>query len=546
MMAGCLERMMRLRLVFHGAAGEVTGSCFLLEGQRGKLLVDCGLFQGDKRTKERNYGPFPFDPASIDGVVLTHAHIDHSGLLPKLIKHGFRGHIYATAPTVQLCEVMLPDSGYIQEMEVERKNRKLSRAGKPLLEPIYTAEDARQGMSQFRPVDYKELVQVAPGFSARFWDAGHILGSAAIEVRAEEDGREISLVFSGDLGGWNRPVVRDPEVPGRVDWLIMESTYGDRIREADGDQLEQLAPIITDTFRRGGNVVIPAFAVERTQALLYGLHKLVVEGRIPQPQLFLDSPLAIAATKIFCANPEVFDEPTTAFSQQVGACPFYVPGMIMAQSTEESMAINKVKQGAIIISASGMCDAGRIKHHLKHNLWRCESSVVFVGYQAQGTLGRQLLDGSPLVRIHGEEIRVRAQIHYIEGFSAHGDQLDLLRWASSFPQRPRQIFLVHGEEKALTTLADLFQRELGVPVAVPSIGAAYELEEVARVLAMGKPSSPETISLRAKLWRTYRSLADRLEELQRAGASEEQLDGVIKGLEGLKEDVSQLLLGAEN
>jgi len=479
-------------------------------------------------------------------VVLTHAHIDHSGLLPKLIKHGFRGPVYATGPTVQLCAVMLPDSGYIQEMEVERKNRKLSRAGKPLLEPIYTAEEARQAMSQFRPVDYQQMVQVAPGFSACFWDAGHILGSAAIEIRAEEDGREISLVFSGDLGGWNRPVVRDPEVPGRVDWLIMESTYGDRIREADGDQLEQLASIITDTFRRGGNVVIPAFAVERTQALLYGLHKLVVEGRIPQPQLFLDSPLAIAATKIFCNNPEVFDEPTTEFSQQVGTCPFYVPGMVMSESTEQSMAINKVKGGAIIISASGMCDAGRIKHHLKHNLWRPESSVVMVGYQAQGTLGRQLLDGSPLVRIHGEEIKVRAQIHYIDGFSAHGDQLDLLRWASSFPQRPRQVFLVHGEENALATLADLLHRELGVPVAIPSMAAAYELDEEAQLLAMGMRSSLESISLRAQLWRTYRSLADRLEELQRAGASEEQLDGVIKGLQRLEDKVGQLLSGAEN
>jgi metallo-beta-lactamase family protein len=539
--------MMRVRLIFHGAAREVTGSCFLLEGQKGRLLVDCGLFQGDKRTKERNYGPFPFDPAAIDGVVLTHAHIDHSGLLPKLIKHGFRGSIYATGPTVELCEVMLPDSGYIQEMEVERKNRKLSRAGKPLLEPIYTAEDARQGMSQFHSVDYQQLVQVAPGFSARFWDAGHILGSAAVEIRAKENDREMSLVFSGDLGGWNRPVVRDPEVPGDAQWLIMESTYGDRLRESYGNQLEQLAQIIADTFRRGGNVVIPAFAVERTQALLYGLHRLVVEGRIPQAQLFLDSPLAIAATRVFCNNPEVFDERTTEFSQQVGTCPFYIPGMVMAESTAESIAINKIKQGAIIISASGMCDAGRIKHHLKHNLWRPESSVVLVGYQAQGTLGRQLVDGNPLVRIHGEEIKVRAQIHSIEGFSAHGDQLDLLRWASSFPQRPRKVFLVHGEEEALETLADLLRREMGVPVEIPSLSAAYELEEEARLLAMGRPSSPETISLRSSLWRTYRSLADRIEELQRAGANEEQLHGVIKGLEGLEEEVSQLVSrAAEN
>ena len=281
-------------------------------------------------------------------------------------------------------------------------------------------------MSQFRPVDYQQMVQSPPVFRLLLGCRPLSSGPRPLRIRAGEDGREISLVFSGDLGGWNRPVVRDPEVPGRVDWLIMESTYGDRIREADGDQLEQLASIITDTFRRGGNVVIPAFAVERTQALLYGLHKLVVEGRIPQPQLFLDSPLAIAATKIFCNNPEVFDEPTTEFSQQVGTCPFYVPGMVMSESTEQSMAINKVKGGAIIISASGMCDAGRIKHHLKHNLWRPESSVVMVGYQAQGTLGRQLLDGSPLVRIHGEEIKVGPRSTH-RWLSAHGDQLDLLR-----------------------------------------------------------------------------------------------------------------------
>ncbi|MEW6662461.1 MAG: MBL fold metallo-hydrolase RNA specificity domain-containing protein [Bacillota bacterium] len=529
-----------MRLIFHGAAGTVTGACFLLETQGGKILVDCGLFQGDKETKERNYGPFPFEPGEIKALLLSHAHIDHSGLIPKLIKHGFQGPVYTTPATMELCEVMLADSGYIQEMEVERKNRKLSRAGKPLLEPIYTADDARAGMRQFRAVDYDRLFEVLPGVEARFTEAGHILGSAAVEIAAS--GKEkFRLVFSGDLGGWDRPIVRDPQTPEAPDWLILESTYGNRLRENDEGQLERLGQVINDTFRRGGNVIIPAFAVERTQSLLFGLHQLVQKKVINPARIFVDSPLAIAATKIFCQHPGIFDEKTARFTEETGNCPFFIPGMVMTQKAEESMAINKVRSGAIIISASGMCEAGRIKHHLKHNIWRPECSIVFVGYQARGTLGRQIVDGNPIVRIHGEEVKVKAQIHSLEGFSAHADQQDLVRWIDSFPRKPSRVFLVHGEEEALDTLSNIVQNRFGISVEIPALNSAYELDEETRLVASGVRSSAEAVLLRDNLWKGYKSLFDRLELLQRADVSEEELKKVLNQLEQLEKQVSKLI-----
>ncbi|MGI6038406.1 MAG: MBL fold metallo-hydrolase RNA specificity domain-containing protein [Limnochordia bacterium] len=529
-----------MRLSFHGAAGQVTGSCFLLDTDQSKILVDCGLFQGDKRIRERNYGPFPFSPGEIDAVLLTHAHIDHSGLLPKLIKHGFTGPVYATPPTVELCSVMLPDSGYIQEMEVERKNRKLSRAGKPLLEPIYTAEDALAAMAQFREVEYDRYYQILPGLQARFTDAGHILGSAAVEIVVSGPGEEFRLVFSGDLGGWDRPIVRDPVTPTSPDWLIMESTYGNRLQPDKGGQLEELGQIINDTFRRGGNVIIPAFAVERTQALLYGLHKLVQGGIISPARIYVDSPLAIAATRIFMQHPAYYDEPTTQFAERTGLSPFDIPGLVMTEKAEESMAINRVRSGAIIISASGMCEAGRIKHHLKHNLWRPECSVVFVGYQAQGSLGRQILDGNKVVRIHGEPVQVRAAIHDIEGFSAHADQRDLLRWVGTLAPKPKRVLLVHGEAEAREALSRLVTEEYGIPVELPALDAVYELERAALVVD-GVVTSPAEVELQASLWKRYRSLADRLEELQRAPVGPQELAGILQALESLEEQVGRLV-----
>ncbi len=472
-----------LKLAFYGAARTVTGSCFLVEAGDTRVLVDCGMFQGTREIRERNYRDFPFRPGDIDFVLLTHAHIDHSGLIPKLFLGGYDGPVVATHGTADLCGILLPDSGHIQEMEVERKNRKARRAGKPLLQPIYTARDAFACLPNFRPVRYREVVTLTPNIKVRFREAGHILGSALIEMWVGE----VKIVFTGDLGGPGHPIVRDPAIVGSADYVVMESTYGDRLQRDTEDVEAQLAEVIKETFARGGNLIIPAFAVERTQDLLLALNNLIEAGEIRARDVYIDSPLAISATEIFCRHPEYYDEETTALMEATGACPLHLPGLRYARTTEESMALNEIKGGAIIISASGMCDAGRIKHHLKHNLWRPECTILFVGYQAHGTLGRRILDGAKTVRIHGEEIVVRAAIRKIEGFSSHADQAELLAWLGSLQGPPAQVFLVHGEEEAQKVLAELIGRELGFPVEVPQYGQVFELQATGR----SHPVQPE-------------------------------------------------------
>lgn len=458
-----------MRLTFYGAARTVTGSCYLLEHTGHKILIDCGLFQGSKALKERNYTSFPFDPQEINLVLLTHAHIDHSGLLPKLFKEGYAGQVICTHGTEKLCSIMLPDSGYIQEMEVERKNRKNMRSGKPLLEPIYTAADAKYCLDHFRGINYETWFSPLKGVNVCLHDAGHILGSAIIELKLETDHGTISLAFSGDLGGEGQPIVRDPHRLTAVDYLVMESTYGNRRRkeQIENEKLEQLAGIITATFERGGNVIIPAFAVERTQDLLYYLGLLILQGRIDERSIYIDSPLAISATEIFRCFPEYYDAEIRALERESGVSPLDFPNLNFSRSVEESVALNKIRQGAIIISASGMCDAGRIKHHLKHNLWREKCTVLLVGYQAEGTLGRRLLEGVKKVRIHGEEVAVRAKIKNLEGFSSHADQEGLLSWVSTLVSKPRMIFLTHGEENSLETLSDLINNRLSIKTKVP-------------------------------------------------------------------------------
>ncbi|MDN5347477.1 MAG: metallo-beta-lactamase family protein [Clostridia bacterium] len=480
-----------LKLQFCGAARTVTGSCYLVDNGQSRILVDCGLFQGSKAIKERNYGDFPFNPAQITAVVLTHAHIDHCGLIPKLYKHGYRGPVYATPPSLDLCAVLLPDSGHIQEMEVERKNRKNSRAGLPLLTPIYTAAEAEACLKYFRPLEYGQKQEIAPGVTVRLQDAGHILGSAIVEMWLKTGQGELKIAFSGDLGNPGQPIVNDPTPIDTAEYVVMESTYGNRFH-TDEDKIARLRQVIQETRQRGGNLVIPAFAVERTQDLLYALNVLLQHGEIQPQEVFVDSPLAIAATEIFCRYARYFDAETRALaSTDEDGCPLTIPNLHFSRTTEESMALNKIKSGAIIISASGMADAGRIKHHLKHNLWRPECTILLVGFQAEGTLGRRLLEGEKKVRIHGEEIAVRAQIVSIDGFSAHADQPELLNWLKRFQKKPGHIFITHGEEQASLTLARLITSELGITATVPHYLEEIELRPTG---VLAHPASAEALA----------------------------------------------------
>ena len=471
-----------MKITFLGAARTVTGSCYLLEHNGCSFLVDCGMFQGNKAVKEHNYGDFAFNPAVIDFVLLTHAHIDHSGLLPKLWRYGFTNPIYTTTGTALLSEIMLPDSGYIQEMEVERKNRKLTRAGKKLLTPIYTAADATAMQHLFHPVAYNESFYPADGIEVILRDAGHILGSAMVEIYYQEQGQRHKIIFTGDLGRNNQAIVEDPFTEESCDFLTIESTYGDRLHTGGFEEEKpRFAQIIKETISRGGNVVIPAFAVDRTQDILMLFYEMQQTKMIPVVPIYVDSPMAVKATEIFAAHPEYFDAETVALFCKEGKAPFLLDNMTYARTAAESMRLNEIN-GAVIISASGMADAGRIKHHLKHNLWRPESSVVFFGFQADGSLGRRLLDGESKVTIHGEEIEVRASIYNMDGFSAHADYEEILAWLGQFKQLPKQIFVTHGNESSALSLAQKITEQYHVTALVPRLGDIVELaQEAAQV-----------------------------------------------------------------
>jgi len=515
-----------MKLQFLGAAGIVTGSCFLLDTGNARIMIECGMYQGPKEIREYNYGNFLVPPGSVDHVLLTHAHIDHSGLIPKLVKHGFQGKIFATAPTVELCEVMLPDSGFIQEMEVERKNRKNRRAGQPMIEPIYTVDDAYKSLSYFKPVMYDEIVQIMPGIRARFVDAGHILGSAMIELWVRENESEVKLVFSGDIGNMNMPIVKDPSCIAEADYVIMESTYGSRLHDQQKEEIELLFDAIRDTYLKGGNLIIPAFAVERTQDLIYHLYLLMEAGRMPPMQVYIDSPLATAATAVFWKHRNVFDRETSDLIKK-GDDLFQAPGIKFTRSVDESRALNSIDR-AVIISASGMCEAGRIRHHLKYNLWRPESTVLFVGYQAQGSLGRLILDGAESVRILGDKIAVKADIRFIEGYSAHADQAGLVGWVKKFASLPREIFLVHGETESLRTLAGLLKSELGANVTIPELRQAVNLVVPA---AVSEPVDP--------IKSAYVSLTEKIQGLLRTGTNAEHREEILRLLAELEIAVDQ-------
>lgn len=467
---------MSVHLSFHGAARTVTGSCFRLRTRAGTVLVDCGLFQGSKTLRELNYGDFPFRPSDIDAVILTHAHIDHSGLLPKLCRLGFNGTIHTTVPTVDLCSVMLPDSGHIQESEVDRLNRRNRQRGRKQVEPIYTLRDALACMEQFAGHDYEAWVEIFPGLRARFWNAGHMLGSSSVEVHVADggDGKPVTLFFSGDIGPEQKLLQPDPEAPAGYDYLLCESTFGatDRASITPDARRAQLARHVRAAAEKRGALLIPSFAVERTQEVVTDLMLLMHNGEAPAAPVFIDSPLAHRATEIFLKHADMLEH-SAALKAALNS-----PNLQFSESVEDSKAIGRLSGYHVILSASGMCDAGRIRHHLKNHLYRPNATVLMVGYQAQGTLGRILLEGADTVKIHGEEVNVKASIEHINSYSGHADAPELEQWISERLPVHRNIFLTHGEEPGMTGLAGRIAGKLIAAdrIVTPDIDDTFRLD----------------------------------------------------------------------
>ena len=469
-----------MKIKFCGATIGVTGSCHLLYTERHRVLLDCGQFQGNKEMDALNYEPFPFDPTAVETVVLSHAHIDHCGRIPLLVKRGFKGDIYCTDATADLLRVMLLDSAYIHEKDAEWQSKKNARTGKPPVEPLYTVDDAERSLKLVKPILYDQLVEINDEMKIVFNDAGHILGSAITEIWVTENEQTSKIVFSGDLGVNNRPILRDPKKIKKADYLIMESTYGNRLHPENSTSIDRLIHIIKDTVKRGGSVIIPAFAVGRTQELIYELnmfyeHHPEYKELLDDLYVYIDSPMATTATEVFRKNAQVFDEETKQLILS-GDNPLDFKNLIFTRSTAESQALNMNRESKIIISASGMCEAGRIRHHLKHNLWDSRNSIVFVGYQAEGTLGRALIEGAKEVKLFGETVMVAAEIHNLEGFSGHADQNGLLDWLGGFQKIPKQIFLVHGEEQSKIDFAKVAQERLGLSTTPIFANSEFELE----------------------------------------------------------------------
>ncbi|HAN09852.1 MAG TPA: MBL fold hydrolase [Clostridiales bacterium] len=468
-----------MKITFLGAAKTVTGSCYLVQFNNKNFLVDCGMFQGHSKENEFNEEPFPFNAADIDYILLTHSHIDHSGRIPKIYKDGFRGQVICTKATHDLCQIMLPDSGFIQEHEAEWKNRKLIRAGKSPIPPMYTAEEAMQSLKLFKYISYYEDVSLSDDLRVRFLDAGHILGSSILEIWVRENGHETKIVFSGDLGNNDLPILRAPDIIEDADYLIIESTYGNRLHSQTEDRVHKLMNIMKETIDRGGNVIIPSFAVGRTQEIIYEIHKFKEEYPeyvkfLNETPVYIDSPLAISATEVFRNNLDCFDEEAQTYVRN-GDNPLDFPGLKLSKSADDSKALNEDQVPKIIISASGMCEAGRIRHHLKHNLWKPESSILFVGYQAVGTLGRRLTDGAKKVKLFGEEISVNAKIEVIEGYSGHADQNGLIDWVKHIKNKPKKVFIVHGEPDAQEVFSKLLDEKFGFDTVIPEYADHFDL-----------------------------------------------------------------------
>ncbi|MEY8369005.1 MBL fold metallo-hydrolase [Anaerovoracaceae bacterium 42-11] len=513
-----------MRIKFCGASSGVTGSCHLLTTENHKVLLDCGQFQGGKAQEALNYEPFPFDPKEVECVILSHAHIDHCGRIPLLVKRGFTGKIYCTDATADLLDVMLKDSGFIHEKDAEWKSKRAARAGKPPVEPLYTYEDAVKALEYVVPVLYDQQIEINDHMKIVFNDAGHILGSAITELWVEEDGRESKIVFSGDLGMMNRPILRDPTIIKKADYVIMETTYGNRNHPANSTSIKELLDIVLKTTRRGGTVVIPSFAVGRTQELIYEFNKFYEEHseykeEMDQLMVYVDSPMATTATEVFRKNAQVFDEETRDYILR-GDNPLDFKNLKFTRSTAESQALNLDRNPKVIISASGMCEAGRIRHHLKHNLWDSKSSIIFVGYQAEGTLGKLLVEGGKDVVLFGEEIHVNAEIYNLEGFSGHADQDGLFSWLAGFRQKPKQIFLVHGEEDSKKDFGKLISDKLGYDPVVVLGNSEFELDmNTAKIL--------------------------NFEEAEEAAVEDEEIQAVRRQISDIHNDIESILYNTD-
>ena len=517
-----------MKITFLGAARTVTGSNFLVEAAGKKFLVDCGMYQGKITEELENSDPFVYSAEEIDFMLLTHAHIDHSGRIPKLYNEGFKGPIYATKATCDLCEIMLPDSGHIQEVEIEWKNRKRMREGLDPLPPLYTAEEAYDCLEIFQRVQYDEIVEIDDNISVRFNDAGHMLGSAIIEIWATENGKTTKAVFTGDLGNNDLPLLDSPTMISTADYLIMESTYGNRLHMRNDEKATMFLDIVAETLDKGGRVIIPSFAVGRTQEILYELDKLKEDlgqdeefarkyEKLMNVPVYVDSPLAISATEVFKKNTELFEDEIQEKIKR-GDNPLEFRGLQFTPTADESKALNEDHRPAIILSASGMCEVGRIKHHLKHNLWNPNSTILFVGYQAPGTLGRTIVDGAEKVKIFGEEIAINARVEYIEGYSGHADQTWLLNFIWSFTNPPKHVFLVHGEYEGQEELKRKIEDSSECKVTIPDFGESYELG------ADGPELLEETQEIEAyrKEFRRL-DIIDRIEELKESIADMESV-----------------------
>lgn len=538
-----------MNITFLGAAKTVTGSNFLVEAAGKKFLVDCGMYQGQAKDELKNEEPFLFNVDEIDFVLLTHAHIDHSGRLPKLYKEGYRNKIIATKATCDLCAIMLPDSGHIQEMEAEWKNKKRKRKGQKELPPLYTAEEAAKSLEIFRPVKYDEIIQIDENISVRFNDAGHMLGSAIIEVWVNEDGKQIKTVFSGDIGNNDIPLLSSPTMIESADYLVMESTYGNRLHLKNDQKAQDFLRIVSQTLNKGGTVVIPSFAVGRTQEILYEINNLKDVKHdeefereyktLMRTPVYVDSPLAISATEVFQENMDLFDDETQKIIKS-GDNPLEFPGLKFTRTADESKELNEKNESSIIISASGMCEVGRIKHHLKHNLWNPNSTILFVGYQAPGTLGRKIVDGAKQVKIFGEDIAVNARIEYIEGYSGHADQEWLLNFVYSFINKPKHIFLVHGEPEGQVVLKDKIEETTEISVTIPDFGEKYELSDEINVIDKVKARKASEYT-RLQVIERMKTLQEELKDMEEI-VKEEMLTESAKDeeIESLNEKMKEL------
>lgn len=547
-----------MNITFLGATKTVTGSNILVEGAGKKFLVDCGMYQGQAALESQNYDEFAFRVSDIDFMLLTHAHIDHSGRIPKLYKEGYRQPIYATKATCDLCTIMLPDSGYIQETENEWRNKKRVRTGKKPLPPLYTAQDALQSLEVFEPVKYDTIIDIDENIKVRFNDAGHMLGSAIIEVWVTEDGETKKIVFTGDIGNNDLPLLSAPTMIESTDFLVMESTYGNRLHVRNEQKAQAFLKIVSETLDRGGKVIIPSFAVGRTQDIVYELNKLKDLRKddkefyrqyqtLMHAPVYVDSPLAISATEIFKQNTDLFDEEIRE-EMSKGDNPLDFPGLKYTRTPDESKALNEDKTPSIILSASGMCEVGRIKQHLKHNIWNPNNTILFVGYQAPGTLGNKIVTGAKKVKIFGEEFAVNARIEYIEGYSGHADQEWLLNFVYSFITKPKHIFLVHGESESQRVLKEKISETTDLPVSIPEFGDVYNLDNLPKLI--DKLKMPDQFEfIRLEILERLETLKEEIidmkdiikEDLKSENIQEDRLAEINKRIKELESQIVEII-----